>query len=81
MFIVQDFVMIFNSGIHIYNLFYIVYVRLHVYGFCSRNKLTRIPSGAPILATQSYTKNPDSPLGKELDLQQEDTLGYIMNTK
>ena len=31
MFIVQDFVMIFNNSIHIYNLFYIIYVRLHVF--------------------------------------------------
>ena len=34
--------------------------------------MKKMCSKAPILPTQSYTKNPDSPL--ELDLQQEDTL-------
>ena len=33
----------FNNNIHIYNLFlHTCYVRLHVYGFSSRNKLIRI---------------------------------------
>ena len=37
-----------------------------------------ICSGAPILATNSYKRNPDSPLGNEIDLQQGDVLSYIM---
>ena len=36
-------------------------------------------SGTPILASHSYRKNQDSPLGKELDLQQGDTLSYILD--
>ena len=36
-------------------------------------------SGTPILATHSYRKNHDSPLGNELDLQQGDTLSYILD--
>ena len=42
----------------------------------------KIYSGAPILATKSYRKNPDSPLSKELDVRQGDTLRYTktMNT-
>ena len=35
-------------------------------------------SGAPILATNSYKRNPDSPLGIEIDLQQGGVLSYIM---
>ena len=38
----------------------------------------KICSGTPILATHSYRKNQDSPLGNELDLQQGDTLSYIL---
>ena len=38
----------------------------------------KICFGAPILATNSYKKNPDSPLGNEIDLQQGDALSYIM---
>ena len=38
----------------------------------------KISSGTPILATHSYRKNQDSPLGNELDLQQGDTLSYIL---
>ena len=37
-----------------------------------------ICSGTPILATHSYRKNQDSPLGIELDLQQGDTPSYIL---
>ena len=37
-----------------------------------------ICSGAPILATKSYKRNPGSPLGNEIDLQQVDVLSYIM---
>ena len=39
----------------------------------------KICSGTPILATHSYRKNQDSPLGNELDLQQGDTLSYILD--
>ena len=35
-------------------------------------------SGVPILATNSYKKNPDGPSGNEIDLQQGDVLSYIM---
>ena len=38
----------------------------------------KICSGAPILTTKSYKKNPDSPLGNEIALQQGDVLSYIM---
>ena len=38
----------------------------------------KICSGTPILATNSYRKNKDNPLGKELHLQQGDTLSYIL---
>ena len=40
-------------------------------------EVLKLCSGAPILAKKSYTKNPDSPLGKELDLQQRDVLSYF----
>ncbi len=30
------------------------------------------------LAKKSYTKNPDSPLGKELDLIQDEVISYVM---
>ena len=33
---------------------------------------------AHTIATHSYRKNHDSPLGKELNLQQGDTLSYIL---
>ena len=33
---------------------------------------------APILATHTYKRNPDSPLGNEIDLQQGGVLSYIM---
>ena len=39
----------------------------------------KICSGTPILATHSYRMNQDSPLGNELDLQQGDTLSYILD--
>ena len=39
----------------------------------------KISSGTPLLATHSYRKNQDSPLGNELDLQQGDTLSYILD--
>ena len=38
----------------------------------------KICSGARILATHTYKRNPDSPLGYEIDLQQEDVLSFIM---
>ena len=37
-----------------------------------------ISSGAPILAANSYKKNPANPLGKEMYLQQGDVSSYIM---
>ena len=33
-----------------------------------------ICAGATLMATHAYTRNPESPLGKEIDLQQWDTL-------
>ena len=48
-------------------------------GDTSRRRMAvKICSGAPILATNSYTRNPDSPLGNEIDLQQGDVLSYTM---
>ena len=41
-------------------------------------EVKKIGSGTPIIATHSYRKNQDSPLGKELDIQQGDTLSYIL---
>ena len=37
---------------------------------------TEICAGTPLMATNAYTKNQDSPIGKEIDLQQWDTLIY-----
>ena len=37
---------------------------------------TEICAGTPLMATNGYTKNQDSPIGKEIDLQQWDTLIY-----
>ena len=31
-------------------------------------------AGAPLMATHAYTRNPESPLGKEIDLHQWETL-------
>ena len=42
------------------------------------SEVKKICSGTPIIATHSYRKNQDSPLGKELYLQQVDTLSYIL---
>ena len=39
----------------------------------------KICAGTPLLATHSYRKNLDSPLGNELDVQQGDTLSYILD--
>ena len=41
-------------------------------------EVQKLCSGAPILANKSYKKNPDSPMGKELALQQGDVLSCIM---
>ena len=41
-------------------------------------EVQKLCSGAPILAKKSYKKNPDSPMGKELALQQGDVLSCIM---
>ena len=35
---------------------------------------TEICSGTPLMASHAYTKNQESPIGKEIDLQQWDTL-------
>ena len=35
---------------------------------------TEICAGTPLMATHAYTKNQESPIGKEIDLQQWDTL-------
>ena len=35
---------------------------------------TEISAGTPLMATHAYTKNQDSPVGKEIDLRQWDTL-------
>ena len=35
-----------------------------------------ICSGATLMATHTYTRNPESPIGKEIDLQQWDTLVF-----
>ena len=35
-----------------------------------------IRSGATLMATHAYTRNPESPIGKEIDLQQWDTLVF-----
>ena len=37
---------------------------------------TEICAGTPLMATNAYTKNQDSPKGKEIDLKQWDTLIY-----
>ena len=48
-------------------------------GDTSRRRVeANICSGVPILATNSFKRNPDSPLGNEIDLQQRDVLSYIM---
>ena len=44
-------------------------------------EVKKLCSGAPVLALKSYTKNPDSPVGYELDIQQGDVLSYIMEMK
>ena len=43
-----------------------------------RRMEVKICCGAPILATNSYKRNPDSPLVNKIDLQQGDVLSYIM---
>ena len=35
-----------------------------------------ICSGATLMATHAYTRNPEGPIGKEIDLQQWDTLVF-----
>ena len=35
-----------------------------------------ICSGATLMATHAYTRNPESPIGKEIDLQQWETLVF-----
>ena len=43
-----------------------------------RRMEVKICSGAPILATNSYKRNPNSPLGNEIDLQQGYVQSYVM---
>ena len=38
-----------------------------------------IRSGTQFLATHRYKKNPDGPVGNELDLNEGDTVVYLMN--
>ena len=38
----------------------------------------RIRPGTQMLATHSYEKNPDGPVGKDPDLNEGDTLVYLM---
>ena len=45
------------------------------------SEVKKICSGTPLIATHSYRKNQVSPLGKELDIQQGDTLTTSWNTK
>ena len=48
-------------------------------GDTSRRRMeAKICPGARILATHTYKRNPNSPLGYEIDLQQEDVLSFIM---
>ena len=42
------------------------------------SEVKKICSGTPIIATHSYRKSQNSPLGKELDLQLGDILSYIL---
>ena len=37
-----------------------------------------IPPGTQMLATHSYKKKPDGPVGNELDVKEGDTLVYLM---
>ena len=41
----------------------------------------RIRPGAQMLATHDYTKNPESPVGNELDVNEGDTLVYLMTNE
>ena len=41
----------------------------------------RIHPGAQMLATHDYKKNPDSPVGNELDVNEGDTLVYLMTNE
>ena len=43
-------------------------------GVIRTEERTEICAGATLMATHAYTRNPESPLGKEIDLQQWDTL-------
>ena len=48
-------------------------------GDTSRRRMeAKICSGAPILVTHTYKRNPDSPLGNEIDLHEGDALSFIM---
>ena len=40
-----------------------------------------ICAGATLMATHAYTRNPESPLGKEIELQQWETLVFWENTQ
>ena len=41
----------------------------------------RIRPGAQMIATHDYKKNPDSPVGNELDVNEGDTLEYLMTNE
>ena len=41
----------------------------------------RIRPGAQMLATHDYKKNPESPVGNELDVNEGDTLVYLMTNE
>ena len=41
----------------------------------------KIRPGAQMLATHDYKKNPESPVGNELDVNEEDTLVYLMTNE
>ena len=42
---------------------------------------TRIRPGAQMIATHDYKKNPESPVGNELDVNEGDTLAYLMTNE
>ena len=45
-------------------------------GEISTEERKEICSGATLMATHAYTRNPESPVEKEIDLQQWDTLVF-----
>ena len=45
-------------------------------GECRTEERKEICSRTSLMATQAYTKNKESPLGKDIDLRQKDTLVF-----